>query len=850
MASLRKDHSPGSRRVSRNSGRPGASARWVIALAALVLSGSLSAAPPEPVGLTAKLRKSPALKPLVRDVQQGKLTGANLAERKALLGAYLTLWFGNPETKLKPGSMELLFSHFERNPELFERKLLPPVAVRFAAAEERALPEVLKARVSSVFQGGMKFVNPALQPAANAGYWKKRSAESLLTAELTAQLGDAARPASDRARALYLAAKDGGNGSIAVDAVQWAGLLDPKLREAIRGKSTASAQARALEDLLKIRDDLATSLGFAADSEANGASAFDKLRGHHGVTTPSGLSKATAVDELAREVRARSEKVKAEAAGETALVRQLSPLEAGFRSLVGGEDCSSRTYFDKALDPIFAYFTMTGTEDQVSTGNATVVFGKDETGARIAFLDKLQNVPENRARSFLEGVRRGLEGEGFTLVVPSELGDSDGLTLDPGLRAFVSTQVPLDRTRAAIRFLPESMTYAELLPNRHSRAYEKPSAFALLPFEIDTVKESASTSRAKSVETARAKSELESLKDGDWQDRRRYLVAQNWLLGTGFEDPELESRRNAWIADESAPFEVKKLILKQTHGQGLAVAGEYLAPSDFKRYVTSVLSSSLDRQEVVPAQAADLARASPDLLNPLAEPALAKVARYLFQTQGLDALDTLAAAPELSERARFILLSLLPNYGLPRARTVFGEGAALERYRAYLELKLAPPPAGLAPYPEAVAVFETLRHRLPRKGGLPALFDQAELDRNPTGLTTRLFQSVLGSIARLSGEIADRSRGVPGAESVRLLVRLAHGLKIRTSQATYSRIAPTIETALKALSASSAPSRAYLLRSDIFPPALREEALNKLDTAAQAIGKGATISFAAEGGSP
>ncbi|MCB9027269.1 MAG: ankyrin repeat domain-containing protein [Bdellovibrionaceae bacterium] len=160
-------------------------------------------------------------------------------------------------------------------------------------------------------------------------------------------------------------------------------------------------------------------------------------------------------------------------------VRALSIEEAPFRSCLGGGDCSSRTYFEKALDPNFNYFTITDTNHR-SSGHATVVLGsakfvnpdtKETEGLNIAFLDKLQNVPNEQIPFFLEAVARSLKDNGYYLGIPKDLGDHNGLSNESPTREFVYREIlpKLNYEAKGFRVHPNSYEFK----NEYSRAYDQ-----------------------------------------------------------------------------------------------------------------------------------------------------------------------------------------------------------------------------------------------------------------------------------------------------------------------------------------------------------------------------------------
>ncbi len=159
-------------------------------------------------------------------------------------------------------------------------------------------------------------------------------------------------------------------------------------------------------------------------------------------------------------------------------VRSLSIQESPFRSCLGA-DCSSRTYFDKALDPNYIYFTMTDVSHK-SNGQATTVLGtaiNKQTGQQenVAFLDKLQNIPTQKIELFLDAMNRSLQEKGYRLAIPTDLGKHipghGGLSNMEVITDFVQINIMsrLDDVRA--EFTPHSHEYQ--FSNSYSRGDQK-----------------------------------------------------------------------------------------------------------------------------------------------------------------------------------------------------------------------------------------------------------------------------------------------------------------------------------------------------------------------------------------
>ena len=125
-------------------------------------------------------------------------------------------------------------------------------------------------------------------------------------------------------------------------------------------------------------------------------------------------------------------------------VRPLSIIESPFRGCLGGGDCSSDIYFEKALDPNFYYFTMTD-EKHLSSGHVTIVLGEardsTHTLVKTAFIDKIQNIGHKDLVVVLEAIRRSVEDKGFLLALPKSIGGVNDLSITETTRSFVKSEL-------------------------------------------------------------------------------------------------------------------------------------------------------------------------------------------------------------------------------------------------------------------------------------------------------------------------------------------------------------------------------------------------------------------------
>lgn len=171
-------------------------------------------------------------------------------------------------------------------------------------------------------------------------------------------------------------------------------------------------------------------------------------------------------------------------------VRSLSIQESPFRSCLGA-DCSTRTYFDKALDPNYIYFTITDSNHH-SSGHATVVLGtatNKKTGEieQVAFLDKLQNIPNQQIELFLDAVNSSLQENGYQLAIPTYLGKDirghGGLSNMDVITDFVQMNIMPRLDQILTSFNPHAHQYK--FENGYSRGNQKLEVRIFNPKTLD-----------------------------------------------------------------------------------------------------------------------------------------------------------------------------------------------------------------------------------------------------------------------------------------------------------------------------------------------------------------------------
>ena len=158
---------------------------------------------------------------------------------------------------------------------------------------------------------------------------------------------------------------------------------------------------------------------------------------------------------------------------ETLRLRPLSLYESPFRSCLSG-DCATSTYFYTALDPNYLYFTLTD-KGRKSSGHITVILGNAESpgGQKIktAWIDKIQNIPNNRLILILEGMRRSLKEQGYTLGVPKTMGGvHNGLSNSQSTKLYVKSKILPALNTVLKSFTPHPHDYS--FKEGYSRAYK------------------------------------------------------------------------------------------------------------------------------------------------------------------------------------------------------------------------------------------------------------------------------------------------------------------------------------------------------------------------------------------
>ena len=230
--------------------------------------------------------------------------------------------------------------------------------------------------------------------------------------------------------------------------------------------------------ILDARDSMALTLGFEDH--------FSELMRSLNVDHPTGSTKKENLDKILRNIEKDIESMPYNTYTQTSVlrVRALSLLESPFRSYLCESDCSSSHYFEKALDPNFLYFTITDSNHR-SSGHITVVLGTAEN-IKIAFVDKIQHVPNDRILPMLESIRLSLREQGYKLGLPKDMGGHNGLSNTGIIRDYVQSEINSKLETSFSGFKPHEHQYS--FNNGYSRAYSEPELWEFKPLENMDVK--------------------------------------------------------------------------------------------------------------------------------------------------------------------------------------------------------------------------------------------------------------------------------------------------------------------------------------------------------------------------
>lgn len=246
-------------------------------------------------------------------------------------------------------------------------------------------------------------------------------------------------------------------------------------------------------------------------------------------------------------------------------VRPLSFAEAPWRSCLG-LDCSSRTYFEKAMEEPYHYFTLTDAAGR-SDSHITLTLGRTQRGRDLipaAFVDKIQNVPPAELPAMIEAIRRSVSADGYTLVISRDLGDSlsglsnSVLTIEQVRRTYVTPS-----TTRNLRWVQVEERSPQF-PNQYSRA-DRPVDVIEVPAATSTpmqLLEPQLPWRTKDLAINQIFAKLEALKSGSLEDKIQYLRTRAGIELQGGTLPSIDDTIRQWMTGPAQVLKLKNEALR------------------------------------------------------------------------------------------------------------------------------------------------------------------------------------------------------------------------------------------------------------------------------------------------
>ena len=522
-------------------------------------------------------------------------------DQRTAFRIYRKMRFGNPNTSLSSGSSQKIAQTLKKYPQLKNRIRFRNYVLEKEHKSYPVTPE-LSRFLDPQFKSVGRVKANLFQVNANQGYWKKvlgyqapeelrvkprdkaerklwqqKNREHLraflderFLKELRDFLEDQNLPVKKRASRLYEYMLEQREKMLSrgedvralsqalVNLVHSIGFFDKGLQRELKSKD-GKERLLAFRKILNERDSFAMELGFEGH--------FEEVLETFSVPFPTGLIEQTRLSQVLQSLEEGLEKsVRREtSSGSRQTIRHLSLIESPFRSCVGGSDCASRTYLTKALDPNYHYFTLTD-EEGFSSGHITVVLGTVKNGdekVKVAFVDKVQNVDNGDLPLMIEGVRRTVEEKGYTLALPENMGDHNGISNEQVTRNFIQNNIAMNPKKRLRSFSPHPHSYG--FSSGYSRAEEKLPLRRVLPLEGEAPLQPGELLQPwKSADFSLNTLAKESvrLKKGSVEDRIRYIESMKLLNKVeGFQgDPHFEKTLTRWLEDPSTEGSLRKQV--------------------------------------------------------------------------------------------------------------------------------------------------------------------------------------------------------------------------------------------------------------------------------------------------
>ena len=498
---------------------------------------------------------------------QGLLPDLSDADQRMIFRLYRKLRFGNPNTSLKKESYQKIARTLKTYPNLRDRKIFRSYYIQ-AQDLSYLVPDELAQFLSSQFKSIGQVKSNLFQVRANRKYWKQVLGNDHFPEDLSEFVANKTIPIKERATKLYefmdierkKMLKEGlpvkKISQAMVDLIHTIGYQDKALYAQLKSRD-GMERLKAFRGILSARDTFAMELGF----EGHFAQVLKELN----VVHPTGLTEESKLTSL---LEFFEEKVVASAQGlgqgKKVTIRHLSLIESPLRSCLGGSDCSSSTYLTKALDPNYHYFTLTDSGGH-SDGHVTVVLGTAISEGReikVAFIDKVQNVDNSDIPTMLEGIRRSVKEQDYLLALPQNMGDHNGISNYEVTRNFLKNGIQTSSDQVFKEFTPHFHSFR--LDSGYSRADMKPPLKEILPFEASEVifqrGEITTPWQLPEIDLHTLIQNTIDLKNGNVQDKIRYISSMSALKREGLADPEFSQILQKWIQEPQTNFRLKKHV--------------------------------------------------------------------------------------------------------------------------------------------------------------------------------------------------------------------------------------------------------------------------------------------------
>lgn len=556
----------------------------------------------------------------------GLVPDLNQPSQREAFELYRRLRFGDPNAYLNATTTEEIAEEINQHPELkkepFREYQLMTVNRIYPVTSE------LKSFIDSQLVSAGQVRSNLFQVEANSGYWKKvfqyqepevstvrklrphateeeksayrqeikkikeqakqdweRFLDKRIAPAERAFLNDSGVSAQQRARRLYGILKEEQSRMSAdkrdirpisqsiIDLIHTLGYSDPLIAQQLKS-ADGLERLEAYRKILDQRDAFAMELGF----DQHFQQVLHDLGTPVAITTPSGIESEKSLAETLKKLRdsvLTAAQVSSAQTGDSTIrtVRHLSLIESPYRTCLGGSDCSSRSYLTRALDPNYHYFTITNSKGE-SSGQMTVVLGegrpmtlKGGSKRKVAFIDKVQNVPLNEIPLMIEAIRKSVKEKGYLLVIPNASGDHNGISNEAGTRAFMEKEVGRIADQRIYGFKPHPHSYS--FPKGHSRAEDQLISKAVAPLVLsDGVQmipgELKSDWRILEDQTPfklsnLIQSSIDLKNSPKVEDKIRYIHSMVMLQEHGLEsDPEFKTVITNWMQDNTQSLQLRK----------------------------------------------------------------------------------------------------------------------------------------------------------------------------------------------------------------------------------------------------------------------------------------------------